>query len=172
MTYRLIALDIDGTIRNNNCGISGRTKRAISLALKAGEFVTVATGRMLRSAIASPTELQLTSPIVSFQGAVISNPVSGEVLWNRPLTEDLTLSALEALSDWEGVILASVGNYAYVNMGNKWVDGYRDRNNGRVRIVENLVSIAHYNPTRLVAVGETVPIFDLEKRLNIEFLNS
>ena len=86
MGYRLIALDIDGTIRTNEYAISERTREAVANVRAAGADVTVATGRMFRSAVRASAELELTAPIASFQGAHVADPTTGEVLWHRPLT--------------------------------------------------------------------------------------
>ena len=169
MSYKLVALDIDGTIRSNEHGVSDRTRRAIRLAGESGAAVTVATGRMLRSAREATAGLGLTSPIVSFQGAHVADPATGRTLWSRPLTSELALSALDSLAGWDGVILASVGEEAYVNMTSPWVEGYSERNEGRVHVVGDLAPLAHRRPARLVAVGEEEPVRRLELRLKDSF---
>ena len=101
MGYKLIALDIDGTIRSEGYDLSDRTRNAISKARDAGAHVTVATGRIYLSALRQSQLLNIKTPIVSFQGAHIADPSTGEVLWHRPLTSELTLEALEALDSWD-----------------------------------------------------------------------
>ena len=53
MTYRLLALDIDGTLldRQTDIPLTERTKRAIGSVLETGAGVTLATGRTSNSAI-------------------------------------------------------------------------------------------------------------------------
>ncbi len=101
MGYRLVALDIDGTIRTNEYPISERTRRAIDGVREAGAEVTLATGRIFRSALQSSIDLEIRAPIASFQGAHIADPVTGEVLWHRPLTAEMALDALDALDEWK-----------------------------------------------------------------------
>ena len=169
MDFRLIALDIDGTIRSQEHGISDRTKAAIKAVGQAVSIITVATGRMFRSAMTSTKELGLTSPIISFQGAHVADPGTGEVLWHRPLTPDLTLSALDALADWNSEIVASVGDEVYVNMMTPWAEGYSERNQGRIHAMDNLSSVAEMNPSRLFAVGDPADIAKLEPQLKRAF---
>jgi Cof subfamily protein (haloacid dehalogenase superfamily) len=169
LTYKLVALDIDGTIRSPERGLSARTRRAIGEVISAGATVTVATGRMFHSALDSTAGLDLTSPIVSFQGAHIAHPTTGEVLWHRPLTEELTRSALDALDDWGTEILASIGDDAYFNITSPWVEGYRERNQGRVHVVGDLTALAWREPSRLVAVGSEDEVRRLEQRLKSIF---
>ena len=99
MKYSLIAIDIDGTIRRPTNEISERTRLAIDQVINEGVVVTVATGRMFESARLSTSVLGLKTPIVSFQGAHIADPVTGNVLWHMPLTRRQTSDAIAALDN-------------------------------------------------------------------------
>ena len=163
--YRLIALDIDGTIRSNDYPLSARTRRAVARAGESGAIVTLATGRMFQSARTFAAELSITSPIISFQGAHIADPVSEQVLWHRPLTRQMTLSALEALEGWEGVVLARHGDRIYANKLTPWVEAYGERNGESVHVVEDIGPLAGKRLTRLAVVGEEDEVDGLLPRL-------
>ena len=106
MGYRLIALDIDGTIRSSEYPLSERTRWAVARVRTAGAVVTLATGRMFSSALRSSAELNIAAPIASFQGAHIADPATGKVLWHRPLTAQMALAALDALAPWRMEVMA------------------------------------------------------------------
>ena len=169
MTYKLIALDVDGTIRTLEQGPSERTRDAIARAVGEGAVVTLATGRMFSSARAASAELNISAPIISFQGAQVGDPVSGRVLWHRPLTEAMARAALDALEAWKGEIVAYVGDHVHVTELTPWAEGYSQRNPGRVRIVGDLAELAPHRPTRLLAVGEEGNVLRLDRRLKSEF---
>ena len=115
MTYKLIALDIDGTIKNFNNEISPVTQKSLENVREAGALVTIATGRSFNSAVTATKPLNLNSAIISFQGAHIADPSTSEVLWHMPLTEEMTLSTLDYLKYWTGEILVFVKHRIYVN---------------------------------------------------------
>ena len=169
MTYKLIALDIDGTIRGPNREISDRTRRVIDRVIEAGAVVTVATGRMFESARMSTAALDLRSPIVSYQGAHIADPVTGDVLWHLPLTERQALDALDALDGWRGVVAVYLGNDVYVGEMTPWAQAYSERNGRDVLVVDDLRDLAWRNPTRLLAVGGEPEVYALECRLKEQF---
>ncbi|HAL62150.1 MAG TPA: Cof-type HAD-IIB family hydrolase [Chloroflexi bacterium] len=81
MTYRLLALDLDGTVMGRSSAISPRIKRTIERALEKGVVVTLATGRVFGSALPFAQELGIRAPIISSQGAMIRAPLK------RPLAE-------------------------------------------------------------------------------------
>ena len=72
--YRLLALDVDGTLLTSRGRITRRTKQAIRRAMAAGIHVTLATGRALPSAFWFARELGLVAPLVTSDGAVLARP--------------------------------------------------------------------------------------------------
>jgi Cof subfamily protein (haloacid dehalogenase superfamily) len=68
---RLVALDIDGTLVGDDLNIGPDTRTAIWLARERGVIVSLVTGRMVSSAMRFARELELDSPIVGYQGALI-----------------------------------------------------------------------------------------------------
>ena len=152
--YKLVALDVDGTIRTIERSPSERTRRAIDAVRAAGAAVTLATGRIFASAASAAAELGIVTPIVTFQGAVIAEPESGDVLWRRTLTAEMANAALDALNEWPTEVAAYLGNNVYVNMNTPWADGYAERNPGLVHVVDDLREMAEMSLCRLVAVGD------------------
>lgn len=175
MGYRLIALDIDGTIRTQEHPLSERTRNAVARVRDAGAIVTLATGRMFQSAASSSADLDITTPIATSQGAHIADPVTGDVLWHQTLTADMTDAALEALTgvgDAGMEIIAYQQEQVYVSELTDWAVAYGRRNNVRVNAVGDLRSVADRELTRLVVVGQDEGIRDLEVSLQARFNSS
>ena len=172
MSIELIALDIDGTIRSNEYPVSDRTREAVEAVRRSGALVTLATGRMFYSAIAATTTLNITAPIVSYQGAHIARPDTSEVLWHRPLTPDMARKALSALSGWDREILACYDDEVYVDVTTPWIEGYSQRNHREIHVVDDLHDLAEAGLTRLVVVGEDDEIHKLVLRLSAQFNSS
>lgn len=83
--FRLVALDIDGTIVDSKGKLSPRTKRAIAAARQGGALVCLATGRRHRATVDVARELELTAPLVLNNGALVCDVDAREVLFHRPL---------------------------------------------------------------------------------------
>jgi HAD superfamily hydrolase (TIGR01484 family) len=66
--YKLVALDMDGTVLNEEQLVSEANRQAIEAAIKAGVTVMFSTGRGIQSARPFIDELQLQSPIVTVNG--------------------------------------------------------------------------------------------------------
>jgi Cof subfamily protein (haloacid dehalogenase superfamily) len=71
---RMIALDLDGTIVNENLEISDKTLETIHYLHQHTDVrVVIATGRMFTSSLAFAKKLKIQEPIIAYQGALIRN---------------------------------------------------------------------------------------------------
>jgi Cof subfamily protein (haloacid dehalogenase superfamily) len=88
--YKLLAVDLDGTMLPNEGMISDRAKAAVRRAQGAGIVVTAATGRTFPSTLVFAEQLGVTSaPLICYQGALIKNPTTGEVLYEERLSSEV-----------------------------------------------------------------------------------
>lgn len=71
---KLICLDMDGTLLDDDLKISGPNREAIDLARQRGIAVTIATGRMFASALIYARELAIDIPLITMNGAMIKHP--------------------------------------------------------------------------------------------------
>ena len=165
MGYRLIALDVDGTILTNERRLADRTRVAVARAGEAGAHVTLATGRMFPSAQRASLQLDIGTPIASSQGAYIADPVSGEVFHHLPLTEAMALKALPPVCASGMQVAAYDETGVYVDEMTPWAEAYAERTGTNVFAVGSLESVAARGLTRLVVVGDDREIELLEGTL-------
>src|SRR5687767_4239038 len=80
--FDLVVLDLDGTILDlyRHAPISEVVRSTIAAVQAAGIPVTIATGRTLDYVREHITDLGLTTPVVTTQGAVVGDPVTGKIL--------------------------------------------------------------------------------------------
>ena len=71
MAIKLIALDLDGTLLTSDKKITTRTKDIIARAMSRGVTVTIATGRMLRSALYFTRLLASNAPVICCNGGYV-----------------------------------------------------------------------------------------------------
>lgn len=80
--FDLVALDLDGTILDlyHHKPFSRAVRETIAAVQAAGVPVTIVTGRTLDYVREHVAPLGITTPVVTTQGAVIGDPMSGEIL--------------------------------------------------------------------------------------------
>ncbi len=86
--YKLIAIDIDDTLLNEEGHITPATKEALYAAMERGVTVTLATGRMYASARKIADMLDLNVPLITYQGALVKNSRDEAVLYERTVPQD------------------------------------------------------------------------------------
>ncbi|HRJ45398.1 MAG TPA: HAD family hydrolase, partial [Caldilineaceae bacterium] len=96
--YDLVVLDLDGTILEKEFegGYSLRVRQAIGAVQALGVPVTIATGRTLDFVRTQTPLLGITTPVVTTQGAVVGDPVSGEIFYEA----DMPLDVARSVAAW------------------------------------------------------------------------
>ncbi|CAN5776355.1 sugar-phosphatase [soil metagenome] len=95
----ILALDIDGTLTGPDGDIGERTQQAVHAAGESGWLVTIATGRSWAGTKPVADQLALRVPLVTFNGALIRDSVTAEILHYIPLSPEIVGSVVPALVD-------------------------------------------------------------------------
>lgn len=86
---KMIAIDLDGTLLNNQKEISPANKRALQAAKDQGVKIVICTGRPLRAIRPYLTELDLKNPgdyAITFNGGLVQQNDTGAVIEKAALT--------------------------------------------------------------------------------------
>ncbi|TFE24302.1 Cof-type HAD-IIB family hydrolase [Cohnella luojiensis] len=99
--YRLLALDLDGTLLNDRSEISNTNAKWVRHAVEAGVTVCVSTGRGFPSALPFAEQLRLDTPMITVNGGEIwTKPHS---LHRRTLLDSQKVMKLHALAEQHDV---------------------------------------------------------------------
>ena len=93
--YRLLVVDIDGTIIGTSRFVSAENREAVKKAGEAGIAVSISTGRSLRSALRVLEQLSLDSYHIFFDGAYAGKPDLSEELYAQPIAPELVRLMVE-----------------------------------------------------------------------------
>ena len=91
--YRLLALDLDGTILDMRLRMDPADVAALQRIKDGGVTVIVTTGRPFPGALPWAQKLGLEGPIICYQGAQIRTP-DGEVLLDHGVPHDLAMEVV------------------------------------------------------------------------------
>lgn len=79
MEYKLVAVDMDGTLLTPQLEISNETIKAINMVIEKGVIFTLSTGRMYLAAMPFAGMLNLDVPLITCNGALIKCSKTGKV---------------------------------------------------------------------------------------------
>ncbi|MCA0148980.1 MULTISPECIES: Cof-type HAD-IIB family hydrolase [Rossellomorea] len=97
----LIVLDLDGTLLTDEKKISSKTHDILKKARHKGHEVMIATGRPFRASELYYQQLQLTTPIVNFNGAFVHHPTDPSWgVYHEPMDLDVAKQIINACDDF------------------------------------------------------------------------
>lgn len=171
-TYKMLAIDLDDTLLNSQLKISERNKEYIQRAREAGVHVTLATGRMYCSALRYARELELNLPLITYQGALVKEAVSGETLLHRPVPLDLARQVIDRAKTLNYHINVYVNDTLYVEKLTPEAEAYQRISGITAHPVGDLLKFLNQSPTKVLIVGGVNEMDDLEQEMKRLFNNT
>lgn len=165
MSFKMLALDLDDTLLNEHYDISAENAAAIRQAADSGVLVTLATGRMYRSALPYALQLGIDLPLITYHGALIKTVKSGETLYHQPVPLDSAREIIALAANRDYHINAYIDDELYVAGENEYSDYYKNIARVRVNAVGDLVNFLPKSPTKLTIVGRSVSLDKIKKEL-------
>ncbi|WP_243291484.1 Cof-type HAD-IIB family hydrolase [Bacillus sp. FJAT-47783] len=99
MIYRLLALNIDGTLLRSNGRLQSSTKEAIEFVQKKEVYVTLVTNRHFQSAKKLAKALKLDTKLITHSGAFIANRLD-QPLFVKRIPEERTFNIVQVLENF------------------------------------------------------------------------
>lgn len=125
MKYRLVAVDMDGTLLNPDKEISPRTELTVKRAAEAGVYVCLSTGRPLCGVRRHLERLALTAPVITCNGAAIIDPASGKNIYTRSLTSEAAREIWNLGHSFGTTMCLWIANRLYVSEMNDRTEDYK-----------------------------------------------
>jgi Cof subfamily protein (haloacid dehalogenase superfamily) len=107
VTYRLIALDVDGTLLDSSHALRPRVAAAVREAAAAGMTVTLATGKLFDSVRPMLATLSVSGPQIVLNGAATQDGASGATLRFCPLRENDRRTVIQTVRAADPTVLIS-----------------------------------------------------------------
>ncbi len=152
--YKLVAIDLDDTLLNDDTKVSEATKLALAEAVARGVIITLATGRMYASAAKIAQQLKLNVPLITYQGALVKNSLDGHVLYERYVPSDVALWIYNYCMENGLHLQGYVNDQLYVKEENEFVRNYSKLSNIPYIVEPNFASILTQPQTKMLIIDE------------------
>ncbi len=160
MKYRLVSIDIDGTLLNDQRKIAPRTASAIARAVDMGMAVCLATGRRWNSTVDYVRQLKLQTPTICFHGGVVVDSITGQALHSEMLDMTLARSIIAAWIDFGVPVFVYRHSlempdviHQHHDSDHPRVRDFLDHEGGNVAVVDDLLASLDWQPMRLMTYG-------------------
>jgi len=97
LPYRLLAVDLDGTLVRGDGTLAERTRSALQAAARCGIKIVVCTGRRFRTTLPILSQLELQVPVVVHGGQLIKDTRTYETLHHNYLPQEICLQSITFL---------------------------------------------------------------------------
>ncbi len=169
MTYKLLVLDVDGTLTNSKKEISPSTLRAIKAAEERGVRVILATGRPTYGVAPIADKLhveQRAEYVLSFNGGVITEWNSKNVIYECELPHDSIPYLYDKAKENHVSIMTYKDNYVVSeNTEDPYVQIELSLNHMNPKKVENFIKETDFPLPKCIITGIPSTIERLEKEI-------
>ncbi|MGM0470952.1 MAG: Cof-type HAD-IIB family hydrolase [Bacillota bacterium] len=157
MDYKLLAVDLDDTLLSNQLQLSNRVKEAVTAARNQGVVVTVATGRMYSSAKPYAQQLEIDTPLITYNGALIKEVATEQVINHHPIEVNTCQEIAQLVKEYDWHLNIYFNDKLYVNKLGREARRYQEIAGIKPLLVED--DICHFlsqPSTKLVVIGNNI----------------
>ena len=169
MKYRLIAMDLDGTLNNDEKRITPRTRDALMAAQAAGIRLALASARPSPGLYKERDALRMQEHrgvLMSYNGGRIVDAATGETLFETSMPMEAAREVLRALEKLPVTPILDDGKQFYVTDRRGYKVDYECRNNGMIcDEVANLADFLHFAPVKILMSVDPAQIAEVQKRI-------
>jgi len=158
MNYKLLVLDVDGTLLNRRGNITSRTKTTLLKVQQLGVRIVLASGRPAYGLLPLAKELELEKNngyILSYNGGQIISVSSRELLFEKCIQPDM-FPYLEKKARKKGFALFTYRDDTIItNMpANKWIRKEAELNGMQIEGVESVAEAVTFSPCKCMIVSD------------------
>ena len=169
MKYRLIAMDLDGTLNNDEKQITEITKNALMAAQQRGIRLALASARPSPGLYRERDVLCLQDHegiLMSYNGGRIVDAATGKVLFETSMPLDETKAVLRFLENLPVTPILDDGVQFYVTDKNAYMVEYECWNNQMVcSEVENLAEFISFAPVKILMSVQPEILKDVQAQI-------
>ena len=165
--YKLIAVDMDGTLLNSEGKLSQITIDTVIEAINQGFHFILSTGRPIQGLQESIRILGLKGPMITYNGAMIVMAENNNILYQTDLDSEDARIILELGNKYETTMCFWSQNKLYVNRLDKRVNDYKKISGVEPILLNNYEEIVSRGITKILWYDTSDKLNEYIKRLNL-----
>lgn len=166
---KLIAIDIDGTLINSKKQLTTETIKAIEYAKNKDVYIVLCTGRPVQGIKELYNKLSLSSPIISYNGAVVLDGLDGNTIYECSLSGNDTRDIMTKGNELNVTVATWFANNLYTNKLNDLAYKYSDISGVPPMLIENTKDLFLKGATKVLYYDTEENIKAIETSLKDTF---
>lgn len=173
MSYKVVVLDIDGTLVNSKKKITKKTFDVLTKIQNEGKVVVIASGRPPQGVLPYAKKLGFDKKggyILSYNGGRITQVESGEVIYNKSFPNEYLPEICEIIKDYN-VTINTYENDMIITSGNpnKYSGVEAEIIGLETKYVDDFAAYVNFEVNKCLISGEPEDIVKLEKLLGKKY---
>ncbi len=173
-SFRILALDIDGTLLDRSGTLRPRTIAAVRAAARAGMRPVLCTGRRYRRTLPIAARLGIDAPLVCNSGALLKGIDGHRTLWRADLADDVLKGVIATFRDRDEPAVSFTDRspadldflVAVAPSGRPLFDDYVDQNREHAEVDPGWLDRSAPRHYHLCAIGTRSTMLDFEAAIH------
>jgi Cof subfamily protein (haloacid dehalogenase superfamily) len=170
MAYKLMAVDIDGTLLDSKGKLTEETKKAIKLGVDNGLIFTISTGRPIQGVEHLNSLLNLDLPFITYNGAIVVMGKSKKVLYERNLTFEDAKVIVDLGRKYKTTMIIWADNKLFVTEINDRTEKYKEISKVEPVLINNIDGLIKNGVTKILWYDEIEKIEEYQAEM-VKFLD-
>lgn len=164
MKIKAIFMDLDGTLLRSNHTLSEKLKEKLKEIKNKGIKIFISTGRMYAASLPFIRELEITTPVITYNGGRIVDPVTDEVLYENPVTSDTVMEIIKLSRERDIHLNLYTDDRLYIEKESEEGKGYAEKTGLQYFLVD-FDDFLGKTSTKALFLGENGKLLKLKEEL-------
>ncbi len=161
--YKLLALDIDGTLLKTDGTVCDSTLESLERVKKENVLVTISTGRPIQGVYQYIELLNLKAPIITYNGAMIIDSKTNNVIYEQQLNREDAKHIIELGLTYDANLIIWSDNKLYVNRLNDYISSYQKLSGEEANVIDDYEIVYNQGVTKIIWANEPEALTHFQK---------
>ena len=171
--YKLIAIDMDGTLLTNDKKILEETKKSLLEAYENNVVICVSTGRAFPAIKKYVDDLDINIPLILYNGSRVRMSKDATLVYNRVIETAVAKKVFDIINQNNGTCCFWKDDICYFNKDNEYTEYYRKLTTINPYIITDVYDDLFTNINKFIWFGTVDTLENVQKQIlvNIEGIN-
>lgn len=165
MKYKLVAVDIDGTLVNNKREVTPKTKETIHKAIDKGVIFTISSGRPIQGVQLITKQLEADIPVITYNGAMVITGESRQIIYSCTMRREDAIQVERLGRERNTTIAIWADNQLFVNRADERAAKYSELSGTKPQLYEDIEELIDKGINKILWYDEVERINVFQKEL-------